>query len=134
MPHLERRFVSREIRRQRREGKPTNQAVAIAFSKARRKFGDKKILRPRMSGHTNNGSKRTRRLITTLFGVAIGLALLRRITRPQSGHLKNRRSGHLIKRKRKTNRIRKRFKINSRIKLKTRTRFKSRSKIRVGLI
>ena len=34
-----REFISKEIRRQRKEGKPQPQAVAIAFSKARMKFG-----------------------------------------------------------------------------------------------
>jgi hypothetical protein len=32
-----RKFIAREIKRQREEGKPENQSIAIAFSKARRK-------------------------------------------------------------------------------------------------
>ena len=43
MPHIIRRrrqaFISREIKRQRREGKPQGQSVAIAFSKARKRAG-----------------------------------------------------------------------------------------------
>lgn len=42
---IKRRFITREIKRQRREGKPQKQAVAIAFSKARKRFGNKELRR-----------------------------------------------------------------------------------------
>lgn len=39
----EREFISDEISRQRAEGRPQDQAVAIAFSKARERFGNDKF-------------------------------------------------------------------------------------------
>lgn len=39
-------FISREISRQREEGKPQAQSIAIAFSKATRKFGRNRIPSP----------------------------------------------------------------------------------------
>jgi hypothetical protein len=41
-------FISRQIRLQRKEGKPIRQAVAIAFSKAKRKFPRSKSKLTRM--------------------------------------------------------------------------------------
>jgi len=47
MPVNVRRFISKRIRKERHKGKPQKQAVAIAFSKARKKFGKKTYLNER---------------------------------------------------------------------------------------
>ena len=75
------KFLATKIRKNIREGKPPKQAVAIAFSQARKKFGDVKALK---QSNNPNGRKdffdnRTRRLIFLIFGTAVALSLLRQI-------------------------------------------------------
>ncbi len=73
LPKNQRDFISKEISRQRKEGKPQNQAIAIAFSKARKEFGNKGLI-PKVS---NPNGKKTERLLRTLLGVAVALAIIR---------------------------------------------------------
>ena len=104
-------FISKEIRRQRKEGKPQKQSIAIAFSKARKKFGDKGLTLKR----SNPSNRNTRRVLGSLIGLALTLAILREFTKrgnpnnkkKMSGHLKNRRVG-LMKRRGFNTRIRRR--------------------------
>jgi len=78
----QREFIAKEIRRGIKEGRPQQQSIAIAFSKARKKFKDKRFL-PRMTSHKGNPNgifpKRTRNLLITLLGVAIALRLFRQL-------------------------------------------------------
>jgi len=78
LPKNVRDFISKEISRQRKEGKPQAQSIAIAFSKARKKFPSQKkklslMNSPRMS------QKRIRNLIFLLFGTALALQILRQV-------------------------------------------------------
>ncbi|HEC38849.1 MAG TPA: hypothetical protein ENI29_11485, partial [bacterium] len=73
LPKNQRDFISDEISRQRKEGKPQDQAIAIAFSKARKEFGNKGLI-PKVS---NPNGKKTERLLRTLLGVAVALAIIR---------------------------------------------------------
>ncbi len=73
LPKNQRDFISDEISRQRREGKPQDQAIAIAFSKARKEFGNKGLI-PKVS---NPNGKETERLLRTLLGVAVALAIIK---------------------------------------------------------
>ena len=83
-------FISKEIRRQRKERKPEKQSIAIAFSKARKKFGNSTLRQmPNNPNNDNKEQKRIRRLLVSLFGLAITLEILRRV-RLQSSH----KSGH----------------------------------------
>ncbi len=81
LPQDVRDFISDEISRQRKEGRPQGQSIAIAFSKARKKFPRqaKKLELMRrsgqMSGHTT--AARTRNLLVSIFGLAIALRILR---------------------------------------------------------
>lgn len=89
----ERKFISDEISRQRREGQPQRQSIAIAFSKARKKFGSKRI--PPFPMGSSHITDRTRRLLFTLLGAAIAIRILREFSRRQSGHKDNdKQSGH----------------------------------------
>ena len=75
----ERKFISKEISRQRREGKPQKQSIAIAFSKARKMFGNARL--KRMPNNPRDDTKETRKirnLLVTLFGAAIALEIIRR--------------------------------------------------------
>lgn len=95
-----REFISKEIRRQRREGKPAKQSIAIAFSKARKKFGNSALRQmPSNPNNDNKEQKRIRRLLVSLFGLAITLEVLRRVrlqSSHKSGHTDNdKQSGHL---------------------------------------
>ncbi len=82
MPRLPKRvsdFIGDEISRQRKEGRPQSQSIAIAFSKARKKFPRFKKRLELMRGNPNGLSqKRIRRLLILLFGVAVALSILRR--------------------------------------------------------
>lgn len=81
MPKLtktEREFIAGKIRKNIKEGKPNKQAIAIAFSQARKKFGSRKI--PEIKNQrTNVIDKRTRRLLITLIGLSLFLSLFRKI-------------------------------------------------------
>ncbi len=71
------RFLASKIRKNIREGKPAKQSVAIAFSQARKKFGNSRLI-PK----TNPDLKldnRTRRLLFLIFGTAIALSLIKQI-------------------------------------------------------
>ncbi len=75
-----RKFLASKIRKNIKEGRPPKQAVAIAFSQARKKFGNSRLI-PKLNNP--NGKKniddRTRRLLFLIFGTAIALSLLRQI-------------------------------------------------------
>lgn len=75
------KFLATKIRKNLREGKPPKRAVAIAFSQARKKFGDVKALKQtgNPNGNPNGFDKRTRNLIFLIFGTAVALSLLRQI-------------------------------------------------------
>ena len=88
----ERQFISDEISRQRREGKPQRQSIAIAFSKARKKFGENRI--PAFPTGSSHITEKTRRLLFTLLGAAIAIRILREFSRRQSGHRDDNKSGH----------------------------------------
>ncbi len=70
-------FISKEIKRQRKEGKPIKQSIAIAFSKARDKFPKQKALK--LNGNPNNNptKKELTNLLILLFGTAVALQILR---------------------------------------------------------
>ena len=75
-------FISREISRQRKEGKPVRQSIAIAFSKARKQFPkQRKKLQVKLTTGNPNGisDKKLQNLLVTLFGVAIALQILRQV-------------------------------------------------------
>ena len=74
----ERQFLANKIRKNIREGKPRKQAIAIAFSQARRKFGSDKIP-PLSNQRTNTIDDRTRRLLVFLIGASLAISILRRI-------------------------------------------------------
>ena len=73
-------FIGKEISRQRKEGRPQAQSIAIALSKARKKF-PRQARRLTLMGNPNGklSQKRIRNLLVTLFGLAIALQILRRI-------------------------------------------------------
>ncbi len=74
----EKKFLADKIRKNIREGKPRKQAIAIAFSQARKKFGKERI--PEIKNQkTDKIDSRTRRLLFLIFGTAIALSLLRQI-------------------------------------------------------
>lgn len=79
LPKTQREFIAKEIRRGIREGRPSKQAIAIAFSKARKKFGNAGLRITRTVTDNPNGrvDKRTRRLLFLLLGTAIALRILR---------------------------------------------------------
>ncbi len=88
----ERKFISDEISRQRREGRPQRQSIAIAFSKARKKFGSNRI--PEFPKGSSHITERTRRLLFTLLGAAIAIRILREFTKKQSSHKSGHQSSH----------------------------------------
>lgn len=72
-------FLSRKIRKNIKEGRKPKQAVAIAFSQARKKFGNARLRSmPNNPRDDNKSQRRIRNLLVTLFGVAIALQILRR--------------------------------------------------------
>ncbi len=71
------RFLASKIRKNIREGKPARQAIAIAFSQARKKFGNSRLI-PKTNPHLALDN-RTRRLLFLIFGTAIALSLIRQI-------------------------------------------------------
>lgn len=72
----ERNFLEFKIRKNIKEGKPRKQAIAIAFSQARKKFGTSRI--PEVKNRrTDVIDKRTRRLLLLIFGTAVALSILR---------------------------------------------------------
>ncbi len=75
-------FISREISRQSKEGKPQAQSIAIAFSKARKKFPAqrRKLELIKVKGNPHI-TKRTRSLIFLLLGTALALQVLRETRR-----------------------------------------------------
>ena len=73
-----REFVAKEIRRGIKEGRPSKQAIAIAFSKARKRFGNSGLRITRTITNPNGRlDERTRRLLFLLLGTAIALRILR---------------------------------------------------------
>ncbi len=73
------KFISNEIRRQLKEGKGQQQSVAIAFSKARKKFGNSRLIPKVKNQKDKKLDKRTERLLFTVLGAAIALEIIRRI-------------------------------------------------------
>ncbi len=71
------KFLATKIRKNIKEGKPPRQAVAIAFSQARKKFGNSKLI-PKTNPHLRLDN-RTRNLLFLIFGTAIALSLIRQI-------------------------------------------------------
>lgn len=75
-------FLAKKIRQNLREGRPMKQAIAIAFSQARKKFPRQK--RFVLKGNPNGKGLTTKRitnLLVLLFGTAVALSILRRIRR-----------------------------------------------------
>ena len=74
-----RNFVAKKIRANIKEGKPTKQSIAIAFSQARKKFPkDKKALTQLVSNPNGKlTQKRIINLLVLLFGVSVALRILR---------------------------------------------------------
>ena len=74
----QRQFIADEIRRQRKEGRSQSQSIAIAFSKARKKF-PKKAERLKVMGNPNSNlsQKKIRNLLVLLFGTAVALSILK---------------------------------------------------------
>ncbi len=70
-------FISKEIRRQRKEGKPIKQSIAIAFSKARTKFPSQKALKLKGNPNNNPTKKELTNLLILLFGTTVALQILR---------------------------------------------------------
>ncbi len=72
-------FIVKEIRRGIKEKRPTKQAIAIAFSKARKKFGNSglRITRTVTNNPHRKLDERTRRLLFLLLGTAIALRILK---------------------------------------------------------
>ncbi len=74
----ERMFIASKIRKNIKEGKPRKQAIAIAFSQARKKFGSSRI--PSISNQkTDKIDKRTERLLIRLLGLALALEIIRTV-------------------------------------------------------
>lgn len=74
-------FIGKEISRQRKEGRPQVQSIAIAFSKARKKFPRQKkqlTLMGNPNGRKRLTTKRITNLLVLLFGTAVALSILRR--------------------------------------------------------
>ncbi len=74
-------FIGKEISRQRKEGRPQAQSIAIAFSKARKKF-PRQAKRLTLMGNPSRDKLTPRRisnLLVLLFGTAVALSILRRI-------------------------------------------------------
>lgn len=70
------KFIGDEISRQRKEDRPQEQSIAIAFSKARRMFpAQESKLVPK--NNPNGSQDRFRRLLFLLVGTAIALRILR---------------------------------------------------------
>ncbi len=74
-------FISKQISKEFKAGKGQQQSVAIAFSKARKKFGNGRleITKNIKNSPTNDINKRTRRIIFLLLGTAVALQVLRGI-------------------------------------------------------
>lgn len=73
-------FISKEISRQRKEGRPQAQSIAIAFSKAKSKFPTQKA-NLTLKGNPNGKGlslKKITNLLVLLFGVSVALSILRR--------------------------------------------------------
>ncbi len=79
LPPDVRMFLSDKISKNIREGKPRDQAVAIAFSQTRKKFPSQasRLTLPRSSSHIDQ--RRLRSLLFTLLGAAIAIRILREI-------------------------------------------------------
>lgn len=73
----QKQFISKEIKRQRKEGKPIKQSIAIAFSKARKKFPKQKALKFKGNPNKNFTKKELTNLLVFLFGTAVALQILR---------------------------------------------------------
>lgn len=76
-----REFISKQISKEIRAGKPSKQAIAISFSKARSRFGNSglELTKSVKNNPTNNIDKRTRNLLFLLLGTAIALRVLREL-------------------------------------------------------
>lgn len=99
LPLAQREFIATEIRRGVKEGRPQDQSIAIAFSKARKRFGNGALLpkvgsgkiqkmnfsNPKNKNFSSNPNgttkKRTRNLLVLILGTAIALRLLRDISK-----------------------------------------------------
>ena len=74
-------FISAQIRKEIRSGRGQQQSVAIAFSKARIKFGNSRLI-PKVKNQQNALlDKKTERLLFTLLGAAIAIEVIRIIRR-----------------------------------------------------
>ncbi len=72
-------FISKEISRQRKEGRPQRQSIAIAFSKARKKF-PRQAKKLKLMGNPRTMSRnRLINLLVLLVGVSVALRILRGI-------------------------------------------------------
>lgn len=80
LPLAQREFIADKIRKNISEGKPQKQAIAIAFSQARKRFGNSRLL-PKLGNPNGITPKRTRNLLILILGTAIALRLFRDITR-----------------------------------------------------
>ncbi len=79
LPKTVSNFISKEISRQRKEGRPQKQSIAIAFSKAKKKFPSQRNKLEIMGNPNRNMSqKRIMNLLVLLFGTAVALSILRR--------------------------------------------------------
>lgn len=74
-------FISAQIKKEIRSGRGQQQSVAIAFSKARMKFGNSRLI-PKVQNRQNALlDKKTERLLFTLLGAAIAIEVIRIIRR-----------------------------------------------------
>jgi hypothetical protein len=72
-------FISNQIRKELKAGKGQQQSVAIAFSKARSRFGNGRLIPVVKNKPKKDLDKRTERLLFTLLGAAIAIAIIKRI-------------------------------------------------------
>lgn len=74
-------FISDQIRKEIKAGKPNKQAIAIAFSKARSKFGNSglEVTKSVANAPTDTVDKRTRNILFLLLGTAIALRVLKEL-------------------------------------------------------
>ncbi len=79
LPPNVRNFLSSKISKNIKEGKPRDQAIAIAFSQTRKKFPEQsaRLKLPTSSSHIDQ--PRLRSLLISLLGLAIALRVLREI-------------------------------------------------------